>query len=629
MASAASRASSVHQASSDVLASRATADLATTAAINDYLTQLKRQLQIQILGGPGSVTDFRHFTASRLIADVDRLIADSQRKLTTVAGQDITSAADLGQDHVDSAVGAGGFRVSFNLPGIDRQLVSAAYSNAADLLTEPMQQFRNQVVSGIRAVAVAGDNRFEQIARLRDVIDGQGFDSAQMKAERIIRTEVGRTFNQATYDRLVALAADFPFLRKGWGGVKDSRTRQGHLDAQKDFARGKGIPVGDPFSVGVYTGKGVYQGTVLMRFPIDPSASPAGKLAAAATIFCRCNSFVDIDLADFQQFATQQVRTAVGTPLPPPPTPVVPPLPTAPLHLVPVPTAGTVRAAEPVFVPSGTPVSSAIKIDAQLRQPDRLGNLPVARDAYRLLDTVHGDGALPEIPLGMDRATDALGYYATTPPSQANGWTAKPVAIGLSPEGLSEHPYNTIFHETGHFLDHQVLAKLPPGADISTDTTGLSVPGVFSSTRGENSLMKEWRAAIRDTKTVKLLQQWRDVTRGKAVGLSEGDGVIPNFLRPAHLDYLLTDYELFARSYAQYIATKVGGVAGDELKMMQDFVTTGPVPKGAVGFGEMHAANRPPVHWSYPTVWQTEDFAPLVRVFDRLMENMQWTRSSK
>jgi hypothetical protein len=316
------RVNRIVQASNDVLQTRRGLDTAIVGSVDSYLQQLKGDLQARVMGGGGGVTDFDRFNATQLIADVDRLIGDTQAKLTTLASRSVTSAGDLGGSHADEAVKGGQLLVRPSLPGLDVSLVTASYQNAADLLSDPMRQFRNQVVTGIRRVAVGGEQRFQAITQLRDVIDGAGLDDAQLRAERIIRTEVGRSFNQATFDRLTALAQDFPFLRKGWGGVKDARTRQGHLDAQGDYARGKGIPVADLFDIAVYSGKGVLLGRSQMRFPIDPHAT-GGKLAAAATIFCRCDSFVDVNVGDFSAFAKQQIHAVLqpgGLPTPPAPT---------------------------------------------------------------------------------------------------------------------------------------------------------------------------------------------------------------------------------------------------------------------------------------------------------------------
>lgn len=287
-------------------------DRAAVETLLRRLQQLKRELQGVIAGGG---TDYRRFTAQSLIAEVDRLIADATRDLHDGTRSLFSNASRLGIASVEEPIKAARISVT-PAPRLDAELVTSAFDLTGDLLTEPMQRFRNQVVQGIRRAATVGtSNGYVDLAKN---IGDAGFDAASYKAERIVRTETARVLNQATYARLVGLAAQMPFLRKGWRASRDSRVRTGHREASETYARGKGIPIAQAFRVNVHQearlGGGGLQvaakllGTALLRFPVDPEASPAGRLAAAATIMCRCNAFTDFDLADLRAWSTSRSR---------------------------------------------------------------------------------------------------------------------------------------------------------------------------------------------------------------------------------------------------------------------------------------------------------------------------------
>lgn len=337
------------KAGADVLKSQRAAERQALSALLTRFATLKRSLQNRLLS---KVTDFKRFNLTALLADVDRMIGDTESALARLAAEELQRSAERGEAAVNEPARSVGIVVAPALPGLDADLVTATFGNTVDLLSIPMKQFGADVKAGIRRVALAGDNKFEELQRLRDKIGGAGFDDAQFKAERIIRTEIGRVFNAAQFDRMNALAANFPFLRKGWRSTKDGRTRTGHREAGTLYARGQGIKIADVFQVKVYDerdGKAPKLiGTASLRFPLDPNAQPSGKIAAGATIMCRCNGFVDFNPAELSAYNAGRVSTAVRGVMPPSaPVPVPQPAPApAPLPQPPKP--------KRVRIPKGT-----------------------------------------------------------------------------------------------------------------------------------------------------------------------------------------------------------------------------------------------------------------------------------
>ena len=144
------------------------------------------------------------------------------------------------------------------------------------------------------------------------------------------------------------------------------------------------------------------------------------------------------------------------------------------------------------------------------------------KETLATVDRVHTDGHLPRIPI-YARITfpGADGQY------RYKRGTGTAQGIGISPAG--PNPELTLLHEIGHFLDHQSLGNR----------------GGFASIR--HPLLVDWRLAVDATETVRRLRQaqidsgWTDSMTGAS-------------------RYLLEYPELWARSYAQYIAIMTADV---------------------------------------------------------------------
>lgn len=270
---------------------------AATGKILARLQALRAKLEQVVLKG----TAFRSSQASQLIAAIDREIVDATADMAMLARNELRTAADLGVSHVDETI-LGAKLTPIVTTGVTSELVTTASELTADLLSDPMQQFRRRIVNQVRRLTVQGANFAEEWQTLAKTLDTKGFSNPEFQAERVLRTEMSRVFNQATHDRIVAQAATMPFLRKGWTRVLDQRTRETHKVAGERYARGKGIVVDERFTVGKAS----------MRFPVDPLAEPGGKIAASETILCRCNAFLEFELSGIRQATAARVALAMG-----------------------------------------------------------------------------------------------------------------------------------------------------------------------------------------------------------------------------------------------------------------------------------------------------------------------------
>lgn len=647
-----------NRAAQDVLAQRHSIERSQLETLLKRLQTVKTSLTARLLSG---VTDFKRFTLTALLADVDRMIQEAQARISQVAQDALNDMATLGEQGADEPLKAAQLTIRPGLPGLDPTVVTTTFQQTVDLLTLPMQQYGTDVKVALRRVALAGENKFEEIQRLRDKIQGGGFNNAQYRAERIIRTEMGRLFNEATYSRLVQLSVEFRFLRKAWRATKDGRTRMGHREAGTTFGRGHGMLLAEKFQVNVYDerpGKAPKMiGRAFLRFPVDPQASPQGKLAAGATIMCRCNAFVDFDLADFQGWTRAKVAAAVGKPAPgpgggpapmppPPPAPPAPkpvpkpkppvpkpapkpkPVPTPkPAPLPPVPTPAQV-----LPTPTGGPAGS--KISGKLTVASG-STWDFARQVMALIDKVNGDGPLGTIPLLKSKARKFFGQFTYN-------WGRKGVKIELSAGGLKNHPRMTLAHEVGHWIDTEGAGHAISHAGTYTTTTQAWISG---QTAQIDAAILKLRQTIRGSQAVQTLQRWRKASKagtgtwkvtpqgmvqtGGSTGGGdfEGDGTIPRGINRKHISYLLQNEECWARAYAQYVATTgKDPLMLAELRQMQSNMATGSVAATTPFHFPKHGTPAPTTSWNYPSQWSDADFEPIRQAIDDLLKELGWRK---
>lgn len=220
--------------------------------------------------------------------------------------------------------------------------------------------------------------------------------------------------------------------------------------------------------------------------------------------------------------------------------------------------AAKVVMAPPPRGPMGAPVSQA------LRLPGGRGKTALEiNDAMRLIDRVHGDGALPTIPVGITSGTRTLGKY------KYYSITAKSVGLDVSRAG--EHPRLTFAHEVGHFLDHK----------------GWGAPGYSSAFEGA---AEPWRKAIAASPEVQALRDLRT---------SGATAAIRKWAR-----YATSWHELWARSYAQWIAHRSGD------------------PRMAL---ELTSVKTDTARQAYHlSQWGSVEFEPIAKALDDLFELLGW-----
>jgi hypothetical protein len=223
----------------------------------------------------------------------------------------------------------------------------------------------------------------------------------------------------------------------------------------------------------------------------------------------------------------------------------------------------------PVFSPLGSQVSDRLLID-----PD--GEYDVVRHAVASIDMVHGDGLLRRVraQLGHSRA-EAASY-------EWNSRTGQPLRLTFSRR--APRPELSIVHEIGHFLDQEALGY---SGQLGSET-GV-IPAIMDAINASEPF--QWLTALAGRKQIRLR--------------------LPNRRRPQVLpidasvvQYLREPGELFARAYAQLIAT-----ASQDQRLLAQLneVLADPFLGGV-----------------YHIQWPDHDFMPIARAFEQEWRGRQW-----
>lgn len=244
--------------------------------------------------------------------------------------------------------------------------------------------------------------------------------------------------------------------------------------------------------------------------------------------------------------------------------------------------AGTPKSPRPKRGRKPKPAGQKVDEVFDIYSPDPKQRKPID-NALKSINKVHGQDGLPRIPLEIDThgwTGSANGMYR----SQGD----RPFDILLSDVRL-QHPELTTVHEIGHFIDHM----------------GVGTPGLHSSSAGE---LVKWNTAVRNSRAYKRLEEIR--------GMERVHYTDPIFGQPASLkvdpklmDYVMSDNELFARSYAQFVAQR----SGNKTLLKQVEAQRGIRPDAATVRDDI-----------LPMQWEEDDFGEIDAAFVELFRGLGW-----
>lgn len=184
------------------------------------------------------------------------------------------------------------------------------------------------------------------------------------------------------------------------------------------------------------------------------------------------------------------------------------------------------------------------------------------REAVAQIDRVHGDGSLPTIAVRRLLLATQEGYFDARPPYE--------IGVGIK----AAHPNLTMLHETGHVLDY----------------LGLGTPGELATANLSNPLLQVWRTTAEGSNAVQRLR-WLEATH-------------PATRLQMQASYLLRYHEVWARSYAQFVAHRTGD----------------PTLVDQLGARRI----RVPGATYLPQQWDDDDFAPIASAIEQVFRDLGW-----
>lgn len=190
-------------------------------------------------------------------------------------------------------------------------------------------------------------------------------------------------------------------------------------------------------------------------------------------------------------------------------------------------------------------------------------------EAVRSIDRVHGDGVLPLVPIFLRDGLSTRGTFGKR--------AGVPISILIRSD--VRHRGFALVHEVGHLLD----------------VAGLGTGSQFASA-GESALVEPWKHAVERSAAVRRLRSLID----EVMDLLPGEERV----RRLGARTLLEPEELWARSYAQYVAI----VSGE------------PSLLSALDADRMPRPER--VY--YPIHWSDEDILPIAEAIEALFRRIGW-----
>lgn len=215
------------------------------------------------------------------------------------------------------------------------------------------------------------------------------------------------------------------------------------------------------------------------------------------------------------------------------------------------------------------PVSGSLRMTGTSKEYDR------AKETLAIIDSVHTDGMLTEIPFYVRELEGMDGVFRSVEITKRK---ADSYDMSLNPN--SSTPLMTLTHEVGHWLHNDVL--------------GTSVDYWDNVDEG----LKEVIRAAEESREVKELRKYF-IEVGRVKDNTRGAEHKKWKEYHKHLDYLLKQKEIWARVYAQYITVRSGNpVMRKELESIRAFST--------------------------PYQWSDESFEPIAEKIDILFREKGW-----
>lgn len=198
--------------------------------------------------------------------------------------------------------------------------------------------------------------------------------------------------------------------------------------------------------------------------------------------------------------------------------------------------------------------------------------------AIAQLDKIISDGQLQNIPFKLDNRMNAAGMFRHTPRQSGN--IAVDIKLNLK---KNDHPELTLLHEIGHYLDVTALTKTGYASKLQTDQN-----------------MKALMKALNDSPEILEMKQKKGEYFAKFLTNISMRNQIQGYYK-----YLMSEQEMFARAFAQYIAVK------SDSKLLKE---------------QVNKLNERDLKGIAKTQWNDQNFVPILEQFDNLFQGLQWQK---
>jgi SPP1 gp7 family putative phage head morphogenesis protein len=199
-----------------------------------------------------------------------------------------------------------------------------------------------------------------------------------------------------------------------------------------------------------------------------------------------------------------------------------------------------------------------------------------------LIDQIHGDGDLTQIPIKWTASKKVHGqfykgaHFVKEPDGSTSiHYKALHITLAKNPD----HPLMTLAHEMGHHLDYEAFGQKGRSG--------------FSSEKGGADGFGDVLRAIEASDEFQQIRAMYDDPSGNMLTFEWGT-VAPD---RSHLSYLSTPRELWARAYSQYIAVRSG-----DPDMLAEL-------------------NRLQNNQAYPQQWSDKSFEPVANAVDTMLQD--------
>ncbi len=237
----------------------------TFGEIERLLTVANERARLTLASAP---TEWERYHLPQL----QKSIRQTLDELALQAGRAVNSAAgrawEAGADLIERPLEAGGIRISAVLPQLDTQQLLSMRTFMTDKMRDISMTVANRINTQLGLVAIGAQSPGDAIGSIAGLFEG-----GRGRAITVVRTELGRAFSTAAYERQQQAVEILPGLQRQW-----RRSGKVHSRFHHDAADGQIQSVDQPFRL--HTPRGV----VLLRYPRDPQG-PAGE-----TINCGCES---------------------------------------------------------------------------------------------------------------------------------------------------------------------------------------------------------------------------------------------------------------------------------------------------------------------------------------------------